>query len=501
MVLRRPFFLDALSRLPAAGGGAIRSEIDLVELWWEHGGADGADFASAQRRRNVLFTLGERLLANPGFPLAIRDIDPTALDELLRSGVLRQVEIGISVAFAHDIYEEWVLERVLRQRRSDIAAAIREGHQDLQRARPLQLLAAFLLERSKNGDEWAALLQAVSAGDLRATWSRVVLAAPVRSVRSVEMLDRVEAALLRDDGRLMARLIRAVRTTETERDLRFLDEKLFPNLSRDQREQYASEAAGPGVVSWMRLISWLVPRLGALPQAIDAELVPLFDSWAGASPPVLARHAFVPAIAAWALEQLGDEDTSDDRDRTSWTGRRGDGDAVRALLLKCAGGAPEVVRGYLAAISDRAIGRIRKQIVDNSIGLAVVLPDAVTAFIRRTYFLDHDRSPERSRSPMRERSETLGFDEQQDSYPASPSRPPFLQLLRTDADTGLEFIRSVCNHAMEGWRRSWRTSGETRSRSSLNLEGGLGSSGGMTGATAGSGAGRRCTSSTRRCSR
>ncbi len=67
MVLRRPFFLDALSRLPAAGGGAIRSEIDLVELWWEHGGADGADFASAQRRRNVLFTLGERLLANPVF--------------------------------------------------------------------------------------------------------------------------------------------------------------------------------------------------------------------------------------------------------------------------------------------------------------------------------------------------------------------------------------------------------------------------------------------------
>lgn len=460
-VLRRPFFLDALSRLPTAGGAAIRSEVDLVELWWEHGGADGADFAPAQGRRNVLLALGDQLLANPGLPLAIRDIDPTALDELLRAGVLRQVETGITVAFAHDIYEEWVLERVLRQRRSDIAAAIRDGRQDLQLARPLQLLAAFLLERSEDGDQWAALLQAVSADDLRATWSRVVLAAPVRSVRSGEMLDRVEAALLRDDGRLLGRLILSVRTTETVRDLRFLDESLFPHLSTDQREQYASEAAGPEVVGWMRLISWLMPRLGALPHAIDAELVPLFDSWAGALPPVLARHAFVPAIAAWALGRLGDADTSDDRDRASWTGWRGGRDAFRALLLKCAGGAPDVVRGYLAAISGRAIGRIRKQIVDNSVGVAAALPDAVTSFIRRAYFLDHDRPPERPRSMMRERSETLGFDEQQDFYPALPSRPPFLQLLRTDADAGLEFIRSVCNHAMDGWRRSWRRSGET----------------------------------------
>ena len=46
-VLRRPFFLDALSRLPTAGGSGIRSEVDLVELWWEHGGADGDDFAPA----------------------------------------------------------------------------------------------------------------------------------------------------------------------------------------------------------------------------------------------------------------------------------------------------------------------------------------------------------------------------------------------------------------------------------------------------------------------
>lgn len=460
-VLRRPFFLDALSRLPVAGGTAVRSEVDLVELWWTHGGADGADFAPAQSRRNVLLKLGEQLLLSPGSALAIRDIDPTALDGLLRAGVLRQVEIGSTVAFTHDIYEEWVLERALFDRRDGIAKAIRDGRQDLQLARPLQLLAARLLERSEDGDAWARLLDALGADDLRATWSRVVLAAPVRSVRSGEMLDRIERVLLRDDGRLLSRLILSVRTTETVRELRFLDEVQFPDLSSDEREQYASEAAGPQVVTWMRLIAWLVPRLGSLPQAVDAELVPLFDSWVGTLPAEFARFLHVPDIAAWALGRLGDADTAGKPERGSWTERHGDRVSVRALLLKCAVGDQVAVQGYLASISDYAMTRVRKQIIDGSAGLAAALPADTASFLRRAYMLNHER-PRRDRYRMvRDRSDVLGIDDDRDFYPASPLRPPFLQLLRANAGVGLELVRDLCNHAMYGWRCSWRPSGET----------------------------------------
>lgn len=460
-VLRRPFFLDALSRLPVAGGAEVRSEVDLVELWWAHGGADVAEFAPAQGRRNVLLKLGEQLLVKPGAPLAIRDIDPVALDELLRSGVLRHVDEGSTVAFSHDIYEEWVLERVLFDRRADIATAVRDGQQDLQLARPLQLLAAHLLERSEDGDAWAGLLDALGADDLRATWSRVVLSAPVRSVRSAEMLDRIGNVLLRDDGRLLMRLILSVRTTETVRDLRFLDEAQFPDLTSDQREQYASEAAGPQIVSWIRLITWLVPRLGSLPPTVDAELVPLFDSWVLALPAQIARHVFVPDIAAWAMGRLGDGDAAGKPERGSWTGRHGDRAPVRALVLKCAAGDPDTVRSYLASISDYAMGRVRKQIVDGSAGLAASLPAETAAFIRRAYLLTHDRPRRGGYSAVRDRSDVLGIGDDRDFYPASPLRPPFLQLLRADADVGLALIRDLCNHAMEGWRRSWRQQGET----------------------------------------
>lgn len=141
-ILRRPFFLDALSKLPMAAGGEVRSEVDLLELWWEHGGADDLDFEPAQGRRNVLLALREQLLGKPGQPMAIRDLNPIALKKLLQAGVLRNVELGVTVAFFHDIYEEWILERVLRTRRGEIGQALRDGGEDLQLARPLQLLAA-----------------------------------------------------------------------------------------------------------------------------------------------------------------------------------------------------------------------------------------------------------------------------------------------------------------------------------------------------------------------
>lgn len=460
-VLRRPFFLDALSRLPVAGGIDVRSEVDLVELWWTYGGADVADFAPAQGRRNVLLRLGEHLLANPGEPLAIREVDPIALDELLQAGVLRHVEVGSTVAFSHDIYEEWMLERVLYDRRGDIAQAIREGRQDLQLARPLQLLAARLLERSEDGDAWARLLDALGADDLRATWSRVVLSAPVRSVRSTEMLNRIEGGLLRDEGRLLARLILSVRTTETVRDLRFLDEVQFPGLTSDQREQYASEAAGPQVVSWLRLITWLVSRLETLPKAVYDELLPLFASWVGALPAQIAQYALVPEIAAWTLGRMGATDTADKPDRRSWSGGHGDKKAFRALLLKCAAGDPAAVRDYLTSISDYAMPHVRKQIIDASASLAAALPAETADFVRRVYVLDHNREHRDGYRMVWERSDVLGIDDQRDFYPASPLRPPFLQLLNADAGVGLELIRDLCNHAMEGWRRSWRESGET----------------------------------------
>ncbi len=473
-VLRRPFFLEALSRLPLPAEGDVRSEVDLVQLWWQHGGADAVEFAPAQGRRNMLLRLGERLLAKPGTPLLIHDLDPVPLDELRRAGILRDVDFGSTVAFAHDIYEEWGLHRVLLLRQEDIARALRDGGQDLQLARPLQLLATGTLERTDGVPDWTVLLAALDAEDLRPTWSRVVLAAPVRSVRSDAMLDRIEPALMRDGGRLLGRLMLAVRTTEVVRNLRFLDDTAIPGLTREQREQYAAEAASPQPLTWSRLVNWLIPRLPKVPVEQLGELYSLLDAWVAFVPAFLGSYLNVPAIAEWARSQLGDQDTLEEK-RQSWRDYppHRHPDSARSLLLKTAGSAPEIVRNYLVAISGRQIKRVREKVVDGSTAAVEALPADLAAFVKRAFLLDHDRDRSEPRFAMLKLSEELGFDDDRAFYPPSPIRLPFLQMLRSHPDEGLGLIRDICNHAIEGWRRSQVGPEHTPLPITVDLGGGL----------------------------
>jgi len=450
-VLRRPFFLDALHRLPLPTGGDLRTEVDLVGLWWRHGGADASDFAPAQGRRNVLRLLGERLLAKPGAPLSIRDLDTVALDELLRSGVIRELALGATVTFTHDIYEEWSLHRVLSERRDDIANVLREGGQDLQLARPLQLLAAEILETTEDGRDWGDLLDALDVDDLRQTWSRVALTATVRSVRSERMFDRIGPALLNGEAPRLRRLLLSVRTTETERDLKYLDDALVPGLSSDERERLASEAASPEPVAWMRLLNWLAPRLNEVPEAARDELYELLAAWVGYIGHISIAELHVPAIAVWAREQLGDIDTVDNGSR-GWRGaEQGERKSARSLLLASARAAPAMVKAYLSAITTEALKRVRKEIFRNSIAIAVGAPDETAHLLKRAYLIPREQHPN-PRSSARGRSNALGFDEGFDFYPASPHRLPFLQLLRAHPAKGLELIRDLSNHAIDGWR-------------------------------------------------
>lgn len=116
------------------------------------------------------------------------------------------------------------------------------------------------------------------------------------------MLERIEPNLLLDDGKLLGRLILSVRTTATVRDLRFLDEKVVPNLTSGQRELFASQAANPEIVTWMRLLTWLVPKLASLPPRLESEIYPLLDAWVGGSTPQPVRQ--IPARAG--DRRLGD---------------------------------------------------------------------------------------------------------------------------------------------------------------------------------------------------
>src|SRR5690606_5411416 len=155
-------------------------------------------------------------------------------------------------------------------------------------------------------------------------------------------------------------------------------------------------------------------------------------------PSEFAKYAGLREIAAWAAEKLGDTDRTDERRRPALWRTTDHSDDARGLLLKCVGGAPDIVRDYLASISNKRVGQVRTQILESSVIRAGTLPSETAAFLKRAYLLDLDRPRERRHSGTIDRVEALGFDDGHDFYPASPARPPFLHLLRTHTAIGLE---------------------------------------------------------------
>ncbi len=127
----------------------------------------------------------------------------------------------------------------------------------------------------------------------------------------------------------------------------------------------------------------------------------------------------MPVIAEWARGRLGDRDTTEDSERSAdWSGSHPDADRARALLLRSAGSAPDIVRDYLANISDKALKRVRKDIIESSAPIVEALPFELSVFVKRAFLLDHDSERRSRHAMMREMAETLGFDDDRAFYPA-----------------------------------------------------------------------------------
>jgi hypothetical protein len=130
-ILKRPFFLNAL--LSLSGDELPASEVELLNLWWEMGGAESRISSLAQHRRNLLMQAAEALVRNPGAPIAIRELAPESLEELKSAGVLRDKEFGHSAVFTHDIYEEWALCEYLIGRKANLTALLENAVRSLNR--------------------------------------------------------------------------------------------------------------------------------------------------------------------------------------------------------------------------------------------------------------------------------------------------------------------------------------------------------------------------------
>lgn len=292
VILRRPFYLKAILNLAGrdASSGLPATEVELVRLWWHFGASDRTDFSAAQHRRNVLLDLADRLSRAPNSPIAIRNVAPEQLDELKASGVIRDKQLGHSVVFAHDIYEEWALCQFLISQQSEIVGLLKDRNEPDIMIRPMQLLGAYALETGASADDWKILYDKTGDGSLRPVWQRAILTSCVQSTRTTQLLTTISDFLLESDGERLKRLLLAITTLEVRPNPFFLNEKLVPGLDPEHRAKFAHHTAIPRPLTWVRFLDWLMPQTATLPPGLIPNLLPAFTTWQTAYAGQAVRH-------------------------------------------------------------------------------------------------------------------------------------------------------------------------------------------------------------------
>ena len=471
IILRRPFFLDAMLTL-AGREGTDRlpaTEVELLKLWWDLGGSDRPDFSLAQHRRNLLIHAAASVAAAPNQPIAIRDLAPETLAELKSAGILRDKELGHSVIFTHDVYEEWALCQLLISQGSDVAGFLRShGEADLF-IRPVQLLGTYLIETNASIDDWRALYENLGDAALRPVWQRAVLTACLHSTRATELLRSAAEYLRENNGERLRKMLMALATTEVMPNPMFLDEKLTPDVEPADRAKYAHLTAVPKAQTWVRFLDWLIPLVPTLPPVLIPDLLPVFATWQNSFAGNRVRHC--RQIGELSYQWLTEvEDANHARDYRNTPAPFGGAlrgrdieKSLRALFLSSVGDVPHLGKEYLQrtlANKDR-IHVIRDSILSNCAALIRHLPTELVDFFLGAFLERPQDRIDTFGGYSHHLADGLGVAGDSEFYPPSPVHLPFLALLRTNEAEGLRLVRALCKHSISVWRwsqeqPSWR---------------------------------------------
>jgi hypothetical protein len=208
--------------------------------------------------------------------------------------------------FSHDLLEDWVMYRLLDQRREDLSAYLQELDEPFGLYRVAQLLGLALLENSKTADSWIQLIEQVEqASELSPRWRQALLTAPLVSPRSSELLDKAESLIIVDDAKRLIELMVALRTVEVIPNFSLipLSKKTKQELANQLMPLFMSDPI-PRWSVWQPFMGWLLKRINDLPAIVRPEAVKLMEIWQVKSPTGSIYRKEIGEIAiAWLEEE------------------------------------------------------------------------------------------------------------------------------------------------------------------------------------------------------
>ncbi|MEC4806938.1 MAG: ATP-binding protein [Jaaginema sp. PMC 1079.18] len=283
----------------------VATEIEISKVWWDRLVSNEGS-VSGRERKSSLLRLGRKAVRSPGKHFTVEEtISPESIISLTADRIIVQDPDREVYHFDHHLLEDWVMYRLLDQRREDLSAYLQELDEPFGLYRAVQLLGLALLENSETAASWIQLIEQVEqASELSSRWRQALLTAPLVSPRSSELLDKTEPLLIADNARRLIELLVAVRTLE-----------VMPNFSLTsiftEAELKSSDRVMPLVMSdpiprwsvWQPFMGWLLKRLNDLPASVRPEAAKLMEIWQVKSPTGSIYRKEIGEIAIAWLEE------------------------------------------------------------------------------------------------------------------------------------------------------------------------------------------------------
>lgn len=442
-LVRNLYRLDRLARSVPASAAITFGEAQMAWQWWMTG--DSAETVGRLERRRLLRSLAVHSLASSA-PLDASSAPSEAVAALIDSGSLRALS-SVRVEPAHDVLRDWAIGCLLYEDSEHLLVLDLEAPAPMRLVRGVELAARLNAEVASAAIAWRALLDRVSAPGAHGSWKRAVLLALARSERAEEALNRSLPAIAADDAELLADLVRAAITVDSQPAA-----PLWAALGIDT-SKLTDDFVTPRGPAWLNLISWSFSLGDRLPHAAVPQFVDLYSRWCSAcagqdalSPLLVARlctwlveveaknHPKANGFKAWmaATNAPGLSMTSAQED-----------DLRAAFLLWCKL-RPSDAESYLRGVADHPYRHVLFRRLLPFVGTAPwAAPQAMADLFLRA--LSEGDNEEDDRQP-RTRDTFAAWDSEY--FPASPARAPFLDLLLANKDQGLRLVRGVVVHAI-----------------------------------------------------
>ncbi len=430
----------------------LRTEVDLVKLWWTT--ADGRKDDALRDRQRILIAMAKHYVQSDGL-FSTTEYSARALDELIGSETI--LDHGSDeVSFKHDILREWAVACLfdINVAALDAIDLVQPGSKSQLRSYELQ--TQMVLEASRETD-WVNRLRELSRKNVHSSWYRAALLAIVHSEVSDELLSGMTAELLAEEAAIAKQLVSLVVATESQSF-----REMFPQLD-GKLAKVAEGVVAPKNATWGRLIVWLL-KLDQIPNQLVPAAASIMRHWmiglGGWAP---FAEVILTQFCNWLIDIETAKYPRSFRDRLEPFDNQLSSEQLnnleenlRRYLCVFADKAPATAAKYLSSTQDRNLpDHVISDLLKTNGTLAKAAPEEL-ANLTKNVLIVSQASSKRRREDYDEG--TSNFDS--NFLPASPAQGPFFALLTHCPDEGLKLVDDLVNHVIDIQIEKWGADGE-----------------------------------------